>query len=81
MRKDLINLGFDSEDPLLETLDIAMNDLSYFIEVHSQKKVDKIKVFHLLRSGLVMAFQRFGSSILYHRQLFQVHDMHLTGST
>lgn len=40
MKKDLISLGFNAEDPLLKDLNIAMNDLSYFIEVHSfYKKV------------------------------------------
>ncbi len=40
MKKDLISLGFDAEDPLLKDLNIAMNNLSYFIEVHSfHKKV------------------------------------------
>jgi hypothetical protein len=40
MKKDLISLGFNGEDPLLKDLNIAMNDLSYFIEVHSfYKKV------------------------------------------
>ena len=41
MRKKLLALGFNSNDPLLEKMEIAMNDLSYFIEVHSQndKKV------------------------------------------
>lgn len=38
MKKDLTNLGFDPEDPLLRDLNIAMNDLSYFIEVHSYHK-------------------------------------------
>lgn len=43
MKKDLVNLGFDPEDPLLRDLNIAMNDLSYFIEVHSfyKKVVEK----------------------------------------
>ncbi len=45
MKKDLISLGFDAEDPLLKDLNIAMNDLSYFIEVHSyNKKVSETKV-------------------------------------
>ncbi len=38
MKKDLINLGFDPEDPLLKDLHISMNDLNYFIEVHSYNK-------------------------------------------
>jgi hypothetical protein len=43
MKKDLISLGFDAEDPLLKDLNIAMNNLSYFIEVHSfyKKVVEK----------------------------------------
>ena len=37
MRKKLISLGFSSKDPILEKINIAANDLSYFIEVQSQK--------------------------------------------
>jgi hypothetical protein len=50
MKKDLINLGFDSEDPMLKDLNIAMKDLSYFIEVHSYHK----KVTHK-RSNVIIA--------------------------
>ena len=38
MKKDLVSLGFDPDDELLKDLNIAMNDLSYFIEVHSYNK-------------------------------------------
>ena len=31
MKKKLIGLGFNSNDPMLEKMEIAMNDLSYFI--------------------------------------------------
>lgn len=35
MRKKLVSLGFSSKDPILERINIAANDLSYFIEVQS----------------------------------------------
>lgn len=41
MKRKLLNLGFNMNDPMIEKMTIAMNDLSYFIEVHSQnKKID-----------------------------------------
>lgn len=41
MEKKLLNLGFNQNDPLVEKMQIAMNDLSYFIEVYSQNKKAK----------------------------------------
>lgn len=38
MKKDLISLGFDLEDDGTDSLNIALDDLSYFIEINSFKK-------------------------------------------
>ena len=38
MKKKLIQLGFSRNSDLFDKMNIAMNDLSYFIEVNSQVK-------------------------------------------
>lgn len=42
MIKKLTSLGFNPNDPMIVKMNIAMNDLSYFIEVHSQNKKPKV---------------------------------------
>lgn len=43
MIKKLTSLGFNPNDPMIVKMNIAMNDLSYFIEVHSQNKKPKVQ--------------------------------------
>lgn len=43
MKKKIASLGLNMSDPMIEKMNISMNDLSYFIEVYSQNRKTKVE--------------------------------------